>query len=76
MQHRRAGERCARRAQNWRYHPQVQAKVDAALALLASKAKPTIAFHARGGDKRVEDVQCARSLSRFLSPSANDSGLS
>jgi len=50
----------ARRAQNWRYKPHVQAKVDAAMQLLGSKPKPTIAFHARGGDKRDEDIKCAR----------------
>jgi len=38
----------------------VQAKVDAAMQLLGSKPKPTIAFHARGGDKRDEDIKCAR----------------
>ena len=38
----------------------MQAKVDAAMRLLASKPKPTIAFHARGGDKRDEDIKCAR----------------
>ncbi len=30
------------------------------MQLLASKPKPTIAFHARGGDKRDEDIKCAR----------------
>ncbi len=30
------------------------------MQLLGSKPKPTIAFHARGGDKRDEDIKCAR----------------
>ena len=38
----------------------MQARVDVALKQLSSKATPTIAFHARGGDKRDEDKQCAQ----------------
>ena len=38
----------------------MQKRVDAALEQLFSKARPTIAFHARGGDKRDEDVKCAQ----------------
>ena len=38
----------------------MQARVDTALEQLFSKAQPTIAFHARGGDKREEDLKCAQ----------------
>ena len=47
----------------------MQARVNTALEQLFSKARPTIAFHARGGDKRDEDVKCAqRSWHQELSP--------
>ncbi|KAK9836008.1 hypothetical protein WJX81_005653 [Elliptochloris bilobata] len=47
---------------NWRYQPDVQTRVDAALKQLASKPGPTIAFHARGGDKRDEDMKLHRKI--------------
>ena len=45
--------------QNWVYQPAIQKAVDAAVEQLRAKPGPTIAFHARGGDKREEDIECA-----------------
>ena len=45
--------------QNWKYQPAIQKAVDAAVEQLKAKPGPTIAFHARGGDKREEDIECA-----------------
>ncbi|CAL8469526.1 g9067 [Coccomyxa elongata] len=48
----------------WRLQPSVQKEVDAALAILDGYAKPTIAFHVRGGDKATEDAIIGRKTTR------------
>ncbi|BDA44737.1 hypothetical protein COCOBI_06-2150 [Coccomyxa sp. Obi] len=49
---------------SWKLQPSVQKEVDAALATLDGYAKPTIAFHVRGGDKATEDVVLGRKTTR------------
>ncbi|CAL8469684.1 g9225 [Coccomyxa elongata] len=49
---------------SWKLKASMQKEVDAALAILNSYEKPTIAFHVRGGDKSTEDQIMGRKTTK------------